>query len=517
MKPDFFAFLPSYKKQFVLSDLMSGLLVAIIALPLSIALGIQSVPESVSGNGIQMGLITAIVAGFMISFLGGSRFQIGGPTAAFVVILYSYLANPEIGLLGLQFATILAGVWLVVFALVKAGNVMKFIPYPIVIGFTTGIGLTLIVGQIKDLFGLSGSGSELIEKLISYGEHITEFNYITFLIGALGIAIIIVLNKINKKIPAAIIALIVCTSINLIISATAGDVGVKTIGSKYGEITASFYPISFAGIGNVNFGKIIIPSFAIAFLCSIESLLSATVADGMAKTKHSPNQELLGQGLANIGSALLGGLPATGAIARTSANIGAGAKSSLSGMLHAVFLLIMYFTLMGVLKFIPLTVFSAILIVVAINMCNFPLFFRILKFSIRDGIVVVATCLLTLFLDLIYGVLGGMVLAVLLDIPMYRKKLEINKEIISEGESRIVVKGHLYIFNIDKVTKQLLSTGLPTKTTIDFSGIESIDASAVERINKTIKACKDQGNEVLITGATEKVENRLKQLHGVGH
>ncbi len=513
MKPEFFNFLPEYKKKFLLNDLMSGLLVAIIALPLSIALGIQSVPENVSSNGIQMGLITAIVAGFLISFLGGSRMQIGGPTAAFVVILFGYLSDPEIGVFGLQLATIFAGVWLIVFSLVRAGNVMKFIPYPIVIGFTTGIGLTLIVGQIKDFLGLNSSGSELIEKMVSYVQNITDFNWITFLIGCLGLAIILILNKINKKIPAAIIALITCTGVNLIITYTVGDMGVQTIGSKYGEISAEFYPIDFSKIVDVNFGKIIIPSISIAFLCAIESLLSATVADGMAKTKHNPNQELIGQGIANIGSALLGGLPATGAIARTAANINAGAKSPLSGILHAIFILIMYFSLMSVLKFIPLAVFSSILITVAIHMCNFRLFFKLVKFSKRDSVIVLSTCLLTLFLDLIYGVIGGMIISVIINIPSLKKKIKIEK--IVDEFLTIKVTGNIFVFNVDTIIKSVQDRDpILNKVVIDFSGVSSVDATSCERLGKVKKSFLFTNNTLDFINVSEKIGKRIDGFQG---
>ena len=203
MKPQLFKSLKNYKKKDLASDLLAGLMVAIIALPLSIALGIQSVPESVSANGIQFGIITAIVAGFFISALGGSKFQIGGPTAAFVVILYSYLLNPDIGLLGLALAGIMAGILLIIMSFLKVGSVMKFFPYPITIGFTTGIGITLIVGQIKDLCGLDATGSETIEKIISYFENISTFDLYTFIVGVVGLLCVIIIPKINKKIPSA--------------------------------------------------------------------------------------------------------------------------------------------------------------------------------------------------------------------------------------------------------------------------------------------------------------------------
>ena len=354
MKPELFNSLKNYKKKYILNDLLAGLMVAIIALPLSIALGIQSVPGEVSQNGIQFGIITAIVAGFFISFLGGSRFQIGGPTAAFVVILYGYLLDPNIGILGLAISGIMAGGILILLGLLRVGNVMKLFPYPITIGFTTGIGVTLLIGQIKDLCGLKPeAATEAIHKVINYGKAISTFNGWTFLVGVIGLLCVILLPKISKKIPSALVAIIVCTLATLLLNKVAGA-DIATIGSTYGEIKAGFFPIDFSLVGNLQFSSLITPAIVIAFLCAIESLLSATVAGGMTGTTFNPNQELVGQGVANICSSLLGGLPATGAIARTAAGIENGAKSPLTGMFHAVFVLIMYFDLMGVLGFIPL-------------------------------------------------------------------------------------------------------------------------------------------------------------------
>ena len=239
MKPQLITSLKAYKKKDLVGDLLAGLMVAIIALPLSIALGIQSVPTEVSSRGIQFGIITAIVAGFFISALGGSKHQIGGPTAAFVVILYGYLADPNIGVLGLALAGILAGVLLILMGALKAGNVMKFFPYPITIGFTTGIGITLLIGQIKDHCGFDATGTEAIEKVISYIENIKTFDLATFGVGVLGLLCVILLPKINKKIPSAFVALILCTGATLLLNNFAGT-EVETIGSKYGDIKAGF-------------------------------------------------------------------------------------------------------------------------------------------------------------------------------------------------------------------------------------------------------------------------------------
>ena len=300
MKPKLFESLKNYGKKDLCSDLMAGLMVAIIALPLSIALGIQSVPADVSSRGIQFGIITAIVAGFFISALGGSKHQVGGPTAAFVVILFGYLANPEIGVLGLIIAGIMAGVILLLMGFFKVGSIMKFFPYPITIGFTTGIGVTLLIGQIKDFCGFTNvNGTETLEKILSYIENIGSFDLATFFVGAIGLACVVGIPKISKKIPAAFVALIVCTLVTALLNGFA-NTNIATIGSKYGEVKAGFFPADFSGISNVNFGALIVPAIVIAFLCAIESLLSATVASGMTGEPFDANQELVGQGVANI-------------------------------------------------------------------------------------------------------------------------------------------------------------------------------------------------------------------------
>ena len=513
MKPELLNCLKNYKKTDVLHDLLAGLMVAIIAMPLSIALGIQSVPEAVSPHGIQMGLVTAIIAGFFISALGGSRFQIGGPTAAFVVILFGYLANPEIGLLGLAIAGVMAGVLLIILGLCRVGSVMKFFPYPIIIGFTTGIGITLMVGQIKDLCGFNSTGTDVIEKLVSYAQNIGSFNPLTFVVGVVGLLCVILLPKLNKKIPAAFVALVVCTGLSALLNGLF-DAGIATIGSRYGDIKAGFFLPDFSSIGEVKFGALIVPSLVIAFLCAIESLLSASVASGLTNTPYNPNQELLGQGVANICSSLLGGLPATGAIARTVAGIENGAKSPLTGVFHAIFVLIMYFALMSVLKFVPLAVFSAILISVAINMSRFPLFAKLCKFGKRDTAVLIVSCVLTVVFDLTYGVIGGIVLALLINIQNMRIKLSVVKS--EDNSSTLVAKGTLYFININKfidiLNKEFESNN---ELTVDLSGVERIDASSLEKIAKLDRAVKAQGKTLTLVGYNDKIRTRMDKFYKV--
>lgn len=510
MKPQFFKSLKGYTRSDLLHDLLAGLMVAIIALPLSIALGIQSVPSDVSSNGIQFGIITAIVAGFFISFLGGSKFQIGGPTAAFVVILFGYLANPKIGVLGLAISGMMAGVLLILMGFLRVGSVMKFFPYPITIGFTTGIGVTLLIGQIKDLCGFESTGTEAIEKVVSYIENIKTFDLATFFIGAIGLACVIVIPKINKKIPSAFVALILCTIVTVILNQFAGT-EIQTIGSKYGEVKAGFFPPDFSKIGDVHFPSLIIPSIVIAFLCAIESLLSATVAGSMTSTSFDANQELIGQGSANILSSLFGGLPATGAIARTAAGIENGARSPFTGMFHAVFVLIMYFALMGVMQFIPLAVFSAILISVAINMSRFPLFVKLTRFGVRDTIILLVTCILTIIFDLTYGVIGGVAVTFIVNIKSFKKGLKIHSE-----NGTVKASGTIFFVNanrvIDALSKELESN---EKITLDLTDVEKIDETALEKLSSFNKSVKKQNKELILLGANQKTSARIEKYYAV--
>ncbi|MBQ7907426.1 MAG: STAS domain-containing protein [Clostridia bacterium] len=516
MKPELFNSLKNYKKSYILNDLLAGLMVAIIALPLSIALGIQSVPEGTAGiNGIQAGIITAIVAGFFISLLGGSKYQIGGPTAAFVVILFGYLADPEIGVLGLAIAGIMAGVILIVMGICRAGNVMKFFPYPITIGFTTGIGVTLMTGQLKDFLGLATPEepfelfSEFISKIANIFSQITTFNFATFAVGLVGLSCVIILPKISKKIPSALVAIVLCTVVSLVLEKVSGD-PVATIGSTYGEIQASFSFIDISTIKEINFAKLIVPAIVIAFLCAIESLLSATVASGMTGTKFNANQELVGQGVANIFSSLFGGLPATGAIARTAASIENGAKSPLAGVFHAVFILIMYFLLMGVVGYIPLAVFAAILISVAINMARFPLFIRLASFGVRDSIVMLVTFTLTVIFDLTYGVIGGVIVCVLANIPNFKNGARFETEF-----STVYAHGTLFFGNASKlpdfVNREMADR---RQVTIDLSGVERIDETALEKLSNLKKVFELQERELTFVNANPAVQRRLDRYLG---
>jgi SulP family sulfate permease len=510
VKPELFRSLKGYKREYLLSDLMAGLMVAIIALPLSIALGLQS------GATLQTGIITAIVAGFFISFLGGSRFQIGGPTAAFVVIILGYLSDPQIGFAGLAIAGIAAGVLLILMGVFKAGGLVRYIPYPIVIGFTTGIGITLLTGQLKDLLGLTlpaGTGSEFIHKVIAYAQNITTANIWTAVVGVITIALIYLIPRINKKIPAAFCAIIIATFITIAIEAITGGADIATIGSTYGDVKAEFNFIDLSGIASVNFGKLVVPAVIIAFLCAIESLLSATVADGMTGTEHNPNQELIGQGVANIASSLCCGLPATGAIARTAAGINNGAKSPLTGIFHALFLLVMYVVLMPVVRYIPLTGLAAILITVSINMANFRVFARLATFGVRDGIVLATTCLLTVFFDLTYGVIGGFILCTIINLGNILRPAKIAEEQPMDDGIVARIEGRVCFMSINRLhdyaAKKAEEHG---SVTLDMANVDRIDVTSAERLAKLEKKLRSRGKALSLANSAAAVEKRYNRF-----
>ena len=361
MMPKLFSLLKNNRSEFtgkrISQDIVSGIIVGIIALPLSIALAIAS------GVSPEKGILTAIIGGFLISFLGGSRVQIGGPTGAFVVIIYGIIQ--QYGIDGLMVATIMAGVILVVFGLVKFGSVIKYIPFSITTGFTAGIAVVLFSTQVKDFLGLDIKDvpSEFFEKWHAYITHLGSISMETVVVGLLAILIIVFVPKINKKIPGALIALVVTTLLVQLF-----NIPVATIGSIFGEVSSNIPMPTFPKISMEMIQNLMQPAITIAILAGIESLLSAVVADGMIGKKHNSNMELVAQGVANIASALFGGIPVTGAIARTAANVKNGGRTPIAGIVHAVFLLLIMLILMPYAKLIPMTTLAAILMAVSYNM-----------------------------------------------------------------------------------------------------------------------------------------------------
>lgn len=404
LRPKLFDVMKGYSKAQLIKDIIAGIIVAIIALPLSIALAIAS------GVGPEQGLYTAIIAGFFISFFGGSRVQIGGPTAAFVVIIYGIVA--EYGTDGLIVATILAGIILVIMGICRFGSLIKYIPYTITTGFTCGIAVTLFVGQLKDFFGLQMKSvpSEFWDKIIAYGKNIGTINVTATVIGLLAVAIMLIWPKVTDKIPGSLVAIIVTTAIVYF-----AKLDVNTIGSVYGQLDSSFPKFHVPAISMKLVQQMLSPAFTIAVLAAIESLLSAVVSDGMIGDTHKSNAELIGQGLGNIFSGLFGGIPATGAIARTAANVRNGGRTPIAGITHCVTLTVILLVLMPLAALIPMTTLAAVLLVVAANMADWESFFRLCKSAPKsDIIVLVATFFLTVFFDLVVAIEIGVVLAALL-------------------------------------------------------------------------------------------------------
>jgi len=404
LKPKLFSVMKNYTKEQFVKDVIAGIIVAIIALPLSIALAIAS------GVNPERGLYTAIIAGFIISFFGGSRVQIGGPTAAFVIIIYGIVA--EFGIDGLIIATIMAGIMMVLLGLFRLGSLIKYIPYTITTGFTAGIAVGIFTGQIKDFMGIEMGAmpAEFVGKISAYSEHISSFNMTTLLIGILALTIMILWPKVNKTIPGSLIAIIATTLIVKFAS-----LNVNTIGSMYGTLSAQFPTFAFPKTNFQMISKLIAPAFTIAILASIESLLSCVVSDGMIGSKHRSNIELVAQGLGNIFSGLFGGIPATGAIARTAANVKNGGRTPIAGMVHALTLLLILLLCMPLAALIPMPALASILIVVAYNMSGWRECLSLVKKSPKsDLIVFFTTFLMTVFFDLVIAIEAGMVLAALL-------------------------------------------------------------------------------------------------------
>jgi SulP family sulfate permease len=400
-RPKLFDTLKNYNKQQFIADLVAGAIVGIVALPLAIAFAIAS------GVSPEKGLYTAIIAGFIISFLGGSRVQIGGPTGAFIVIVYGIVQ--QYGINGLIIATFIAGVILVFLGLARLGSIIKFIPHPLIVGFTSGIAVIIFSSQLKDFFDLKMGPvpADFIDKWLSYGQHFMSVNWYALVIGLLTVLIIIYFPKITRRIPGSLVALVLAT-----LAVKLFHIPVDTIGSRFGKIPSSFPSPVFPHLNWIILKNLIRPAFTIAILGGIESLLSATVADGMIGGNHRSNMELVAQGAANIGSAIFGGIPATGAIARTATNVKSGGRTPVAGIVHAITLLIIMFIAGSWASLIPMSCLAGILVVVAYNMSEYQTFIHIAKGGRSDATVLVTTFLLTVFVDLTFALEAGMVMAV---------------------------------------------------------------------------------------------------------
>ena len=510
LRPKLFDVMKGYTKAQLMKDIISGIIVAIIALPLSIALAIAS------GVGPEQGLYTAIIAGFFISFFGGSRVQIGGPTAAFVVIIYGIVV--EYGTDGLIVATILAGIILVIMGICRFGSLIKYIPYTITTGFTCGIAVTLFVGQLKDFFGMDIASvpSEFLDKLIIYGKNIRTVNVTATLIGLLAVAIMLVWPKITDKIPGSLIAIIVTTAIVYF-----AKLPVNTIGSVYGQLNSAFPAFHVPAISMKLVQQMLSPAFTIAVLAAIESLLSAVVSDGMIGDTHKSNAELIGQGLGNIFSGLFGGIPATGAIARTAANVRNGGRTPIAGIAHCVTLTIILLVLMPLAALIPMTTLAAVLLVVAANMADWSSFLRLCKSAPKsDIIVLVATFFLTVFFDLVVAIEIGVVLAALLFMKRMAETADIkawkytDSPDITPGEAEKLrdiphsisvfeICGPMFFAAADQILN--INSNHHTKVVvIRMRSVPAIDASAMKSLHELVGRAKKKNITLVFSHVNEQ-------------
>lgn len=516
MIPKLWTTLKQYSWEQAKKDVIAGIIVAIIALPLSIALAISS------GVTPEKGLHTAIIAGFLISFLGGSRVQIGGPTGAFMVIVYGIVA--EFGVDGLILATMMAGLIMIAMGWLKLGAIIKFIPYPIITGFTSGIAVTIFSSQIKDFFGLTMEKVpvEFLEKWHAYSQAFSTINLQALWVGGLALAILIFWPKITQKIPGAFVALIATSLLVRFL-----QLDVATIGSTFGQLSSQFPTPQLPQISFQRIQSLLPPAITIALLGSVESLLSAVVADGMIGGKHRSNMELIAQGVANMASGLFGGIPATGAIARTVANIKNGGRTPVAGMVHALVLLLIMVLFMPLAREIPLACLAAILMMVAYNMSEWREFLSLFRAPKSDIAVLLVTFFITVLFDLVIAIEIGMVLAAFLfmkrmadvahvkihdfdtaedDEALWETDSENLPEINNKAQQRAGIQvyeinGPFFFGATDLFLDSLTQLGYRTKILIlDLKNVPAMDATALHAMERLFHTCKAQHIEVRFAG-----------------
>ncbi len=440
-KPKLWDSIKTYTKEKFFGDLMSGIIVGIVALPLAIAFGIAS------GVSPEKGIITAIIGGFVVSFLGGSSVQIGGPTGAFIVIVYGIIQN--FGIEGLTVATLLAGIFLVLMGVLRLGTVIKFIPYPIIVGFTSGIALTIFTTQVKDLFGMTidKMPGDFVSKWVVYAQHLGSVSWISLLVGLLSIALIVLTPRVSKKIPGSLVAIVVMTVAAYFLREYCGITGLETIGDRF-EINAALPAPARISL-NLETVHLLLPSaFTIAMLGAIESLLSATVADGVTGDRHRSNTELIAQGAANIIVPVFGGIPVTGAIARTMTNINNGGSTPVAGLIHAAVLLLILLFLGPLTRHIPMACLAGVLVVVSYNMSEWRTFRSLLKNPAHDVMVLLVTFFLTVIFDLTIAIEIGLLLAMVL---FMRRMMETTQ--VSVSTDRLDLSADSEIRHDDEVLK----------------------------------------------------------------
>ena len=518
-KPEILNTLKKYSSKTFLNDLTAGIIVGIVALPLAIAFAIASGVEP------ERGLFTAIIAGFFISLLGGSRVQIGGPTGAFAVIVYGVVA--KYGYSGLAAATVMAGILLIMLGAFKMGGLVKFIPYTIVTGFTAGIAVTIATGQIGDFLGLSISvfpegfskmPGNFVGKIETYAMNITHINYYSLIMASVCLALIFIWPHFCKKIPGSLIVIILATAANILLKKYTG-LETDTIGSRYGSIPSTLPSPLLPQFSVETITALFPTSISIAVLAAIESLLSAVVADGMTGTKHDSDTELIAQGIANIASPIFGGIPATGAIARTATNIKNGGKTPVAGIIHAITLLLIMLILGKYAVYIPMAALSAVLINVSWNMAGFPAVKALLKGQKSDIFVLAATFLITIFIDLTVAIEFGLGFAAfffikkMIDVSEVQNKRdsiaggisgnEFLEENIEIPESAVVyeIDGPLFFGTVRKFEFAIERAGANAKVLIlRMQNMIYIDAGGLRALEQAKAACDKNGITIVISG-----------------
>lgn len=525
--PQLFISLKTYNKGKFVSDLMSGLIVGIVALPLALAFGIAS------GVSPEQGIITAIIAGFIISFLGGSRVQIGGPTGAFIVIVYGVVQTH--GIRGLIIATIIAGVILVLLGIFKLGKIIKFIPYPIIVGFTSGIAVTIFTTQIADIFGLNFGGEKVpgdfIGKWIIYFKHFDTINWWNTIISIASIFIIVITPRIVKKIPGSLVSIIIITIAVYLLKIYAGINVIDTIGDRF-RINAEIPDAAIPDINMATITDLLPVAITIAMLGAIESLLSATVADGViGGEKHNSNTELIAQGVANIITPLFGGIPATGAIARTMTNINNGGRTPVAGIIHAVVLLLILLLLMPLAQYIPMACLAGVLVIVAYNMSEWRTFKALLKNQKSDVAVLLITFFLTVIFDLTIAIEVGLLLAIVLflkrinevtQVSVIKNQLDLTEESeFTKDEEILSLPDEVEVYEIDgpfffgianKFDESMRIIGDNSKIRIiRMRLVPFIDSTGLHNLTSLCRKSKNDGIQVILSGVRPKVHAMIKK------
>lgn len=524
-RPKLFTMMKTYTKADFMTDLMAGIIVGIVALPLAIAFGIAS------GVSPEKGIITAIVAGFIISFLGGSKVQIGGPTGAFIVIIYGIIQ--EYGIDGLMVATMMAGVLLILLGIFKLGTVIKFIPYPIIIGFTSGIAVTIFTTQIADIFGLDFKGEKVpgdfIGKWILYFHHFDTVNWWNVIVSVVSVVIIAITPKFSKKVPGSLVAIILVTVGVYCLKLYGGITCIDTIGDRF-SIKAQLPEAAVPALDWEAIKNLFPVAITIAVLGAIESLLSAAVADGVIGDRHDSNTELIAQGIANFVSPIFGGIPATGAIARTMTNINNGGKSPVAGIVHAVVLLLILLFLMPLAQYIPMACLAGVLVIVSYNMSGWRVFKGLLKNPKSDVAVLLITFFLTVIFDLTVAIEVGLVIACVLFMkrvmettkisvitdeidPNNESDLEVHEEhlMIPQGVEVYEINGP-YFFGIATKFEEIMSRlgDRPKIRIIRMRKVPFIDSTGIHNLTTLCEMSQKENIHIILSGVNEKVHKVLE-------